>query len=206
MANSSDWIEQLSRAPETPPGWFDGLGEAGGFVEGLPFARRASPVETAQDTSTDEAQSAIEIARQEGEIAGRAAAEAEWRESEEARRALRLSFRALDQAAIDALSGEIAETVIALCNEVIGECTIDREGLEKRAREAARLLGTAPEQMRLHLHPGDIELLGGQDAQGWQIVPDPDLPRGALRLEGADGEVHDGPDQWRRAIAEAVRG
>ena len=42
-----------------------------------------------------------------------------------------------------------------------------------------------------------------QGRADWQVVPDPALARGALRVEAANGGVEDGPAQWRAAITEA---
>jgi flagellar assembly protein FliH len=41
---------------------------------------------------------------------------------------------------------------------------------------------------------------------GWRVVEDGSLERGALLFEGPDGSISDGPAEWRRAIAAAVRG
>ncbi|MEQ8411665.1 MAG: hypothetical protein RIB52_08940 [Erythrobacter sp.] len=206
MANSSDWIAALGEeaAAREPAGWVAALDARADFRPGAPFAARPAP--PPGPSPQEELAAALAAARAEGEAAGRAAARAESEAGEEHRRALRLAFRSLDAAAMDALCADLAETVIALCEEAIGGWTPDSEGLAERCREAARRLGGAPGAFALHLNPADIEALGPEDLEGWRIEPDPALERGALRLEGADGTLADGPEQWRRAIAEAVRG
>jgi flagellar assembly protein FliH len=37
-----------------------------------------------------------------------------------------------------------------------------------------------------------------------EVLPDPALERGALRIETQAGGVEDGPAHWHRAIAEAL--
>jgi len=56
----------------------------------------------------------------------------------------------------------------------------------------------------LRLHPDDITLLGAQLPEGLDVLADPALERGALRIESANGGVEDGPAHWRRAITEAL--
>ncbi|QFT76707.1 FliH/SctL family protein [Erythrobacter sp. THAF29] len=204
MANSSEWIQNLAASGSGQPVWLSALTSPAEFAEGPPFARK--PLSMAPEPPPAEPEAAIAKAREEGEAAGRAAAQAEYRKADENRRALQLAFRALDQAAMDALAAELTETVIELCGQVLSECAIEKQQLSERARAAAMLLGGAPEHMKLRLHPDDIGELGHAALEGMQCVADPELPRGSLRLESPDGEVHDGPDQWRRAIAEALRG
>ncbi|QIQ87132.1 FliH/SctL family protein [Erythrobacter sp.] len=206
MANSSDWVAALAAdAPDEAagPGWITALEARGGFRPGAPFARPDPPPPA--PTREQELAAALAAARAEGEAAGRAAARAESEAGEQHARALRLAFRALDGAAMDALAADLAETVIALCSQAIEGWTPAPETLAERCRAAAQRLGAAPGALALHLHPDDIEAVGGALA-GWRIEPDPSLERGALRLEGADGTLCDGPEEWRRAIAEAVRG
>jgi len=38
----------------------------------------------------------------------------------------------------------------------------------------------------------------------WEVLADPSLERGAIRVEGTSGGVEDGPATWRKAIAEAL--
>ncbi len=201
MANSSSWIEQVGSVPSAQPGWLAALEDRGGFQPGLPSSHPATEpmVEPAESGPADDA---ITQALAEGEAAGKAAAQAELARLRE----LRANFRAFDQAALDALASELCDTVIALCEQVLEASAINRDGLIERCHWAARRLGGAAAQSTLHLHPEDIALLGEDSLADWQVEPDPTVARGSLLLEGPDGAVRDGPAEWRRAIAEAVRG
>ena len=57
----------------------------------------------------------------------------------------------------------------------------------------------------LHLHPDDVALLGAEALAGLRCVPDAGLELGSLVIEGGDGTISDGPAEWRRAIAAALR-
>ncbi|QUL36914.1 FliH/SctL family protein [Erythrobacter sp. JK5] len=209
MANSSDWIAAARGDQRGLPGWLTALQEAEGFREAAPYASGLpsgghGPLE--QQSHVDEQPDAIARAFAEGEAAGRAAAEAEAAIEIGHQRELRLAFRALDQAALDSLASELADTVVALCGQVLQASALDCDGLLVRCQAAASRIGSAASHAALHLHPDDIALIGESALAGWQVRPDPALDRGALLFEGADGAVRDGPTEWRRAIAEAVRG
>ena len=127
-------------------------------------------------------------------------------ETQESQRAVRLNFRALDQSAMDTLAHELAETVIALCSQTIEDMEPDADALLARCRKAAERIGGSAKECALHLHPADIALIDPGTLEHWRIVPDESLARGGLRFEGPDSAVSDGPSDWRRAIAAAVRG
>ncbi|TRD11063.1 hypothetical protein FGU71_03815 [Erythrobacter insulae] len=220
MANSSDWIGALAEAePDQASGrgvsdWIRALPRSAEFREGYVFADTAQLAGQVGDCGSDvpggterePAADATARAFADGEAAGRAAMQSELDQVIAHQRDIRLAFRTLDQSAMDALAQELSATVLSLCTQVLSESAIDADALLQRARDAARTLGTAADQCVLHLHPADIDTLGQHAPQTWTIHPDTALERGSLRLEGGDGEVLDGPDQWRRAIAEALRG
>ena len=221
MANSSDWIAALARDAEAmdapPQGWMAGLGESGGFVEGLALGgdvatqepeeeQESQPDEATPDPDPTPAPDPVAEAFSRGVTAGHAAAREEYEQQAERQRALRLSFRAFDQAAMDSLASELADTVVTLCSEAIEGFATDPEALLTRCSEAARRLGTGPGECTLHLHPDDIALLDPSMLEAWTVMPDAGVEQGGLRLEGADGSVSDGPPDWRRAIAAAIRG
>lgn len=221
MANSSDWIAALARdaaAMDGPPqGWMAGLDGSGGFVEGLALGeevatqeRHVEPVPTSEEAAPEPAPTPapdpVAEAFSRGVTAGHAAAREEYEQQAERQRALRLSFRDFDQAAMDSLAGELAETVVALCSQAIEGFATDHEALLMRCSEAARRLGTASSECTLHLHPDDIALVDPAMLDAWNVMPDASVEQGGLRLEGADGSVSDGPHDWRRAIAAAIRG
>lgn len=204
----SDWLAALAREDGAAPGWLDLLAEPGGFRESLPFGSPAAspPPPEPLAVPVDPGAAAIERAYAEGLAAGRAAAEAEGKLAAERQRALRLNFRALDEAAMEVLAGDLADTVISLCEATLAGFAPDREALLARCHAAARRLGSAAQGLRLHLHPDDIATLGDHALAGWEVVPDAAQARGGLMIEAPDGTVRDGPADWRRVIVAAVRG
>ncbi len=212
MANLSDWMGALpgtSGAPPraTPPDWLALMGQPADFREAFRFgAPAAEDHDAAPVPSPDPAEAAIARAFADGRAAGRTAAQAEAEAATARQRALRLAFRSLDETARDALADDLAETVLALCNSALAGCAGDRAALLARCHAAARRIGGAAETLNLHLHPDDLALLGPDAIGGWQVTPDPAQERGGLMIEGADGVISDGPAEWRRAIAAAVRG
>lgn len=242
MANSSDWLAALAQPgpvasgslPDgAAPAWLalmpaDGADDGSRFCAALPFGDPAAapppatgpapaPPPPPADAAPDPVAQACARAYEQGEAAGKAAAEAEAAAHAAHQRALRLTMRALDEAALGVLADDLAATVQALCEGVLGEAAINRDGLIARCHVAARRIGGAVQALRLHLHPDDIALLGddglagledqaGPDGQaGWRIVADAALERGSVLIEGPDGCVADGPAEWRRAIAAALR-
>lgn len=224
MATSSDWLSALAEpAPAPAPGWFEGfgfgapVGEAAAppasFHAGAPFAfsgltpsrPEPEPQPEPQSQPDDLIRAAEARAFAQGEAAGRAAAEAEARQEMARARAMRLNFRALDEAALGVLADELAATVEALCRQVLGDYALDGAALAKRCEAAAARLGSGWAGAVLHLNPDDLAVLPEGALAGWQIAPDPALERGALVIEGPDGAVRDTPADWRRALAEALR-
>ena len=229
MATSSDWLSLLAAPPPdalplapsagTSPRWFEGVGQPGGFRPGLPLARSgeeepapppaASPDPVPADDAPPVAPAAAKAAEArafaEGEAAGRAAAEAAAREAIAHARALRLNFRALDEAALGVLAQELAATVEALCADVLGDYAVDSAALARRCEAAAARLGSGWAGAVLHLHPDDAASLPDGALAGWNIAADPALERGALVIAGPDGAVRDTPADWRRSLAESLR-
>jgi flagellar assembly protein FliH len=204
MANSSEWIAALAQVPAPAPAWLALVDAPQGFREAFPFAASAPELEAqpVHEPSDD----ALTRAYSEGLAAGRAEALAESEAATARQRALRLAFRALDETALQALADDLAATVIALCESTLAGCAIDRVSLLTRCQAAAARIGGAADMLALRLHPDDIALLDEGAMAGWQMKPDPALERGALVVEGPEGSVSDGPAEWRRAIAAAVRG
>lgn len=213
MANLSEWLGAVADPAPVLPAWLARIGESEGFREALPFGAPEPEPEPEPDPPAPElppeaepAPDPLALAYAEGEAAGRAAAEAEAEAYAAAQRALRLSFRALDEAALGVLADDLAATVLALCDQALAGCAADREGLLARCHAAAVRIGGAADALALHLHPDDIAMLGDGALTAWRLAPDPALERGGLRIEGPDGAVSDGPAEWRRAIAAALRG
>ncbi|OBV10906.1 Flagellar biosynthesis/type III secretory pathway protein [Erythrobacter dokdonensis DSW-74] len=204
----------MPEAAPAPPGWLAALAEPADFRDAMPFSALApepaaavAPAEAEPEAVRDSAaEDALALAYAEGEAAGRMAALAEAERDAARQRALRLAFRALDEAARDVLAQDLADTVIALCGGVLEDHATDRDALLARCHAAAARIGGAPTALRLHLHPEDIAALGPEALADWSVIADSALERGGLLLEGPDGAVRDGPQDWRRTIAAAVRG
>ncbi|MBA4768544.1 MAG: hypothetical protein H2049_13060 [Porphyrobacter sp.] len=216
MANLSDWVGAFTPAPEPDtaeagaPGWLAlmGAGESTGFREAALFAAPEEPAplpSVPEGEEPDPHAGALARAYADGLAAGRAAAEAEGTARAVRQRALRLNFRALDEAAMDVLADDLAATVLHLCEGVLGEAARDPDALRKRCIAAARRIGGAADALVLHLHPDDIALLGEEALAAMALMPDLALEPGSVVIEGAEGTISDGPAEWRRAIAAALR-
>ena len=100
--------------------------------------------------------------------------------------------------------GTWMDAVNALCEAAIAPMMLDKTALAARVVRAAGMLARADDERVLRLHPDDLKLVGKRLPEGLDVVPDPALERGALRVETANGGVEDGPAHWRAAIAEAL--
>lgn len=228
--NRSDWVAELgavsqpggsSSALNASPSWFAalGLGEphaSGGFREISPFAALAGDPEPETvsaprpepETPTAPRVSPEEEAYMRGYAEGHADAtrkgDVALAEERARYRDLRLAFRALDAAALGALATDLNATVRALCDQVLGEYAIDGEALAARCHTAAKRLGAGPSDVTVHLHPATRKRIDADAFLGWTFEEDTTLAQGALRLTSADGSVREGPEDWMRAVSEAL--
>ena len=203
MANLSDLLAGAG-TPATSTGWIAALETTASFrslgqVEGdTPTGASRSPA------TADVVDVAAAEAYARGLAEGIARAAAEAAEERDAIGQLSLGFSRLDAEAASAIGQHLTQEVAALCEQIIEPALIDRTMLARRCSALAAQLGSAPAACALHLHPDDVALLADDMMAGWTIRPQPGLPRGSLRLEGPDGIIADGPDEWRRAIAAAL--
>lgn len=204
MTLSDVWTDAQMPAKTNLPTWMQAL-NAGGvdFVEGLQ-SRSLTPAASRNIPEIDLPDPAIEDAYRRGEEAARVQAESLADKTERARRDLRLRFGEIDQLGLEAMEIGLAETVLSLCEQVLAPFAIKPEALAQRCKVAAGQLGRAASDCALHLHPDDVPLLDSGLTQNWRIVEDPDLERGSVVFESADGTVSDGPAEWRAAIAQAI--
>jgi flagellar assembly protein FliH len=122
----------------------------------------------------------------------------------EAGEGLALAFTRLDQALEEQLRQRLRDTVMALCEAALAPLAIDEEMLVYRVTTAASMLARADDSRVIRINPEDIKLLAPRFLADWEVQADATLERGAIRVEGVNGGVEDGPSTWRRAIAEAL--
>jgi flagellar assembly protein FliH len=186
----------------------------GGFARDSRFIRAGDATE-APHAPPPQAEAAaappepMALAWAEGHAAGlaeaRAEAEALAGEAEAARQAFALSFARLDAELAEALRQKLHATVIALCEESLRPLALDEAALARRVERAVALFARADDERVIRLHPEDLALVAPRLPAEWTFLPDPALERGALRVETQSGGAEDGPEQWRRDIAEALR-
>lgn len=189
---------------------FEAFSAAGGFRSDARFASLggAAAVEPPR-VPEPELEDPLAIAFAEGYTAGVAEAQARAEErtlaDAAAHEGLALAFAKLDRELEEELRQRLRDTVAALCESAIAPLALDQDALLARIERAVSMLARADDERVIRLHPDDIVLLSPRFAADWQVVPDRTLERGALRVESTNGGVEDGPDLWRRAIAEALR-
>jgi flagellar assembly protein FliH len=150
----------------------------------------------------------VALAFTEGFSAGvdqaRAEAAEKFEEHIAARDELALSFAKIDRVMEEEMRLRLRETVAALCEQAILPLTLDPDLLAKRVQRAVAMLARADDERIIRLHPEDIAMISPSFAKDWTVEADSTLERGAIRVEGLNGGVEDGPATWRRAIAEAL--
>ncbi|MCB2060607.1 MAG: FliH/SctL family protein [Novosphingobium sp.] len=195
----SDAVERLS---------LTSLAGGSGFRQDARFARASEARDHALRDQLDEPEDPISTAFAEGFAAGAAEAQAmaarEALADAEAREALEISFSRLNTQLEEELRLKLRDTVATLCELTIAPLALDEDTLIRRIETAAAMFRRADDERVIRLHPDDLKLVSPRLAQDWHVVPDPTLERGGLRVECATGGVEDGPDVWRRAIAEAL--
>jgi len=122
----------------------------------------------------------------------------------EAGEGLALAFARLDQVLEEQLRDRLRDTVMALCEAALSPLALDPDMLLRRVTAAAAMLARADDSRVIRVNPEDMKLLAPRMAADWDVQPDPTLERGAIRVEGVNGGVEDGPATWRHAIAEAM--
>ncbi|RYY41093.1 MAG: hypothetical protein EOP59_11715, partial [Sphingomonadales bacterium] len=102
------------------------------------------------------------------------------------------------------LQERLRVTVDAICQAMAGEIAIDSDRLSTRVEAAVSMLRRKHDERVVHLNPADIALVRERVDPALRLEPDASLRRGQLRVEGEDGGVEDGAEQWRAALAEAL--
>lgn len=114
------------------------------------------------------------------------------------------AFARLSEQHADALREKLREVVIALCEEAITPFALDHDALARRIEKAAAMTMRASDDCRIKINPDDLELVADLVDRSLVLEPDPNLARGALRIETAQGGIEDGPESWQRVIREAL--
>ena len=199
------------RAPRTPtsfePIWFDNVKNNTTFVADLRFSSTTTGAlhhDDAAPVEPDPTEADRLAIFDEGHRQGRAEALAEANRENIERRKLGIALRQLDDETTDRLSQQLSETVAALCEATLAPLALDHTQLIARCRKAAMLLGEDLGACTLYLNPGDIAKIDPDLTTDWRVTADKELEPGSLRLAGRDGEISDGPQEWRRTLSEAL--
>ncbi|WP_225205648.1 FliH/SctL family protein [Novosphingobium huizhouense] len=166
---------------------------------------KASLQRAPQGIDEDPLQSAFADGYAQGAEDARRAAQVEAAERDAARHRIETGLARLDEAMVHQLQDRLRQTVLALCETVTAQAAIDADALARRVAAAAAMLARAEDARVIRLHPEDLALVHARLPEAWHCEPDPTLERGSIRVEGAHGGVEDGPEQWRRAIEDALR-
>lgn len=157
--------------------------------------RRPMPAMAGEDD--DDEPNLIEKARAdafaEGFAAGsRTTAEALGDDSD-ARMKLIVALEQLGPASSGTLATMLSTAVVRLVAQIVGEVEINIDTLTQRCVTVAALIDESEGRSALRLNPEDVPLLAGAEL-GVQVIADPEMPRGSVRLDTADGSIEDGPD------------
>jgi flagellar assembly protein FliH len=140
---------------------------------------------------------------EDGKLSASADFEAQLARLKAERGAIELAFARFDADSALALREGLRVAVQALCEEAILPLAIEPEGLARRIAAAADMLKRKHDQRIISINPEDLELVREAVPPELHLISDPSIARGALRVDTEDGGVEDGPEQWRRALAEA---
>ncbi|MBV02291.1 MAG: hypothetical protein CL800_07855 [Citromicrobium sp.] len=176
------------------------LGRPGSFARDGRYAKpqvSEEPVET-----EDVAEKAYRAGYEDGQLSARADFDAQLTAERAARSTIELAFARFDAESERQLRDRLLATVHALCEEAVLPLALDSEGLARRVEAAAAMLQRKHDQRIVHIHPEDLELVKASVPASLELVADGSVERGGLRVETDDGGVEDGPQQWRRALAE----
>jgi flagellar biosynthesis/type III secretory pathway protein FliH len=101
------------------------------------------------------------------------------------------SAEALQPDAGPELSLLIRETVVRLVSQIADSVLIDTKHLEQQVERATSIMTEADEARQIMLHPEDAKLIGST-VNGLVVRSDPELSRGAIRIECSQGWIEHG--------------
>lgn len=170
-----------------------------------------APASGDQDTHArpDPIEQARDQAYAQGWADAHEAAQQAAAQADEARGRMETTFHRLDGELAEQFRQRLMETVIALCESCLAPLALDKDALTRRIEQAAAMFSRADDDRVIRLHPDDLAAIRARLPNDWDVQGDPAMERGAIRVEsrsgGAEtGGAEDGPQQWRRAIVEAL--
>ncbi len=165
---------------------------------------RSAPQPEPEPEPADPLEEAFALGYAQGAQDANEAASAARAAEDEARARIELALGRMDASHLQELEQRLRQTVLTLCEDVIGAVAVDPAALTARIGIAAAMLARAADERVIRLHPEDLALVSAFLPEDWHFEPDPALERGALRVEGAAGGVEDGPALWRAALEDAL--
>ena len=181
---------------------YSALGRRGSFSPDSRYTRQEAASAPPADNQPDAAERAYSAGYEDGQISARADFDAQLAAERASRAAIELAFARFDADSARQLRDRLIATVHALCEDAVLPFALDAEGLARRVDAAAAMFQRKHDQRVIRIHPEDLELVQGNVAGDLELVADASVERGGLRVETEDGGVEDGPEQWRRALAE----
>jgi flagellar assembly protein FliH len=122
---------------------------------------------------------------------GRMAAAQEWEDERSAMLTLIAAAQALQPEPSEELAALIAETVLLLVSDIVGQVEVDRDGLLRRAKRAAAQIGECDNARVLLAHPQDVALLADANLS-LTIMADPLAEPGSIRIDCSPGWIEHG--------------
>ena len=110
------------------------------------------------------------------------------------------ALRHEDNAELGFILDNVIQSILA---KIIGSLPTDASFLSQQIDAAVALLTDADHGRKLRMHPDDIALLSGTDLP-LPCKADPELPRGALRIECSDGWIEHGPSFALESLNQAL--
>jgi flagellar assembly protein FliH len=176
---------------------YSAMGSVSGFRALFTEGQRQSPTVSAPDLEQVDPVDPIDQAHAEGFAMGfqegsRIAAEAAA-DDREAQIRLAEALEQLSPASSGTLATMLSATVVRLVGQIVGQVEVDVDVLRARCEAVAAFIDEDDTKGALHVNPADLPLIAGADI-AVQVVGDPQLRRGCVRLDTADGWIEDGPD------------
>ena len=105
---------------------------------------------------------------------------------------------------IDArLAERLERAAVALASQLLEEAVLDRASLERRLPVALAALATTT-SLSARCHPDALEAARSLLPADVTLSADPAFAPNAFQLECAEAGVADGPEEWGRALADAL--